>query len=152
MSLLSKIPHSKKIIFGLDRCLWPFTVEYSRVSSVMTTHTQEFARNRSRCLLNMKKDGSKLMIASRSSNPRVCTLLLEKLYPNVKWDARAIFNANNKIPHISKLVGLNEPFCLFDHDPEMLRVVKRNYGDQCKVFLSTQVSDIMYQEMEYITR
>lgn len=150
MSLITKSPHSKKIIVGLDRCLWPFSIERGRVSDLVTPETSDYVRDKQFCLKSMKRGGSKLMIASRTRNPRVGLLMLNRLYPDVTWDGMAIFQSSTKLMHIQRLVRHGESFCLFDHSRETLTTVKKTYGDRCRVFLPSSMHYPLYKEMECI--
>ena len=150
MSLLTKLPHSKKIIVGLNKCLWPFSVDKDRVSHAVNPTVKEYVREKNMCLKNLKRDGCKLYIASRSSNPRVCSMMLGQLYPEIAWDGMAIFNSSSKLRHVQRLVRHGETFCMFDHNHETLTRIKKTYGDRCKVFLPCGMQYTVYREMELI--
>lgn len=143
--------HAKKIIVGMDRSLWPFTVEYGTVNSLVSPKVEEFARVRGRTLKMLQDNGSRLFIASQSSNPRVCSVLLNMLYPDIRWDGRAIFKSNNKLKQLNRLVGINEDFCLFDHNPTTLLLAKKNYGERCRVFLANELCNPVFSEMVIVS-
>ena len=136
------LPHSKKIIVGLDYTLWPFKAEYkhflySEIYSYNQPHINRFFKE-------INNENLKLYATSRSVCPELSQIVLKLVYPDIKFNKVEIFNTKkpDKLPHISNIIkDINEPFTVFDSDDIILNGIKKVYTN-CEIYRTPESFDL----------
>ena len=110
----------RKIIFDLDRTLWK--CYHPRL------HLPPVWDETKNVLLYLQQKGYSLNIASRSTEPEKCNYFLDKLFPEIKFDKRAIYPSHvGKLNHILDLGCQNGKFIMFDDEEHLLTNIKKLY-------------------------
>ena len=112
-----------RLVFDLDRTLWPCTVEYHPRLRMPQSNAYPV-------LKRLRDDGHPLAIASRSAHPARCRYFLRTLFPDITFEHCLIYpTPRSKVSHLCAM-GPPYDFVLFDDELDILRDVKRAFP-QC---------------------
>lgn len=126
----------------MDRCLWPFTAEYTPdypFDPLTSDENLAFIRATKRSLKLLKQDGCDIYIASRSTNPRFGIRLIHKYYNEIEFTDMLFFQSPYKQYHINKLIHQDECFTIFDSNPDTLSSIAEQYGSRVSVFHASEL-------------
>lgn len=143
---LLRSPYSKRIIIEPDYALWMFQADKCTEFSLIN-HSDMYQKING-ILKLFSSSGSHLYISSRSFSYDKTNMLLKNLYPAIEWKDKVVDWELNKILQIEQLIGNDKQFMLFDHSPDVLLGVKHQFKDKCKVFLSSELSQSMFEEYD----
>ena len=119
----------RKIIFDLDRTLWRCTVEYHPRLKRPPIHKETHE-----ILNSLQQKGYSLNIASRSLEPKKCNYFLDKFFPNITFDHRAIYyTPRTKFEHLYDIGITNGEFVMFDDEVHILKDIKRTFPESSTI-------------------
>ena len=126
---------TRHAVLAMDRTLWPFTIEYCGVQKRLDTkETTEFVSRTQESLRYLRRKGYSVHLATRCTNRKMATRLLDMYYSGGKKDERPLFDSvifdasEHKLRHLEYIVPNREhPFIFFDSNQTTLRKVNTIY-------------------------
>ena len=109
----------RRVLFDLDRTLWPCTVEYHpRLKLPRSTALP--------VLRYFQSQGAPLSVVSQSSEPAKCRSFVNTLFPGIRFQHVIVYPAEDKNSHV-RAIGPPYDFITFDDDEDVLKAYRAQY-------------------------